>query len=275
MGEVLITKANGERVPFEPLKLERSLRGAGASQLLIEEIVAEVRGELVDGISSHRIYRKAFDILRKKSSKIAARYKVKKALFELGPAGYAFEKFLAEIFRAQSYEVQTNLYLKGKCIQHEIDVRAENQEEVLFVECKFHNTPGAKTDVKTPLYFNSRFLDLMDEMKPDKPHRSYLVTNTRFTEDAIQYGTCAGISMISWDHPIDGNLKDRIYRSGLHPITSISSLPKRVVDSFLDGGIVLARDLLTRKKVLADMGMSEARIKEVTKEVWALLNHKN
>lgn len=53
MGEVLITKANGERVPFEPLKLERSLRGAGASQLLIEEIVAEVRGELE--MASHPI----------------------------------------------------------------------------------------------------------------------------------------------------------------------------------------------------------------------------
>jgi hypothetical protein len=41
-----------------------------------------------------------------------------------------------------------------------------------------------------------------------KFHQGWLVTNTRFTGDAIQYGNCAGLKLIGWDYPAEGSLKD-------------------------------------------------------------------
>lgn len=243
------------------------MRRAGASQSQIAEIVKEVQTELVEGLKTHKIYRKAFDLLRKKSKGTAARYKIKKALFELGPAGYAFEKFLAEVYRNQGYEARTNVYLNGKCIQHEMDVVVENDDEIQYIECKFHNSPGAKTDVRTPLYLKSRFDDIQAGNKSGKLHRSVLVTNTRFTEDAIKYGKCVGIVMISWDYPDVGNLKDRIEKSGLHPITCLSSLNSKHKKQLIDQGLLLCRELQTHESVLVNIGLSASKIKALHKEV--------
>ncbi|HAS35825.1 MAG TPA: ATPase [Flavobacteriales bacterium] len=268
---VLITKANGDRVPFDPKKLEQSMRRAGANQSQITEIVDQIQTELVEGLKTQKIYRKAFDLLRVKSKGIAARYKIKKALFELGPAGYAFEKFLAEVYRNQGYEARTNLYLNGKCIQHEMDVVVENDDEIQYIECKFHNSAGAKTDVRTPLYLKSRFDDIQAGNKSAKLHRSVLVTNTRFTQDAIKYGMCVGIVMISWDHPEVGNLKDLVEKSGLHPITSLSSLNSKQKKLLIDQGILLCRDLEKHEGALMNIGLSANKIKTMHREVQLLM----
>jgi len=100
-----------------------------------------------------------------------------------------------------------------------------------MVECKFHNRQGYKCDVKIPLYIKSRFEDVKKEWEKRKDHESkfhegWVVTNTRFTEDAIQYGKCSGLKLIGWDYPQQGSIRDRINLSGLHPVTCLTSLTK-------------------------------------------------
>jgi hypothetical protein len=96
-----------------------------------------------------------------------------------------------------------------------------------------------------------------------KLHQSWLVTNTRFTSDAIDYGKCSGMNMISWDYPFESNLSKRVSRSGIHPVTSLSCLKRAEKQKLLALGIVTCHILLQNRKRLIDLGFSEKRVNNV------------
>ena len=57
-----ITKANGEKSIFEPNKLLNSLLKSGAQKDEAHKIVTIISSELYPGISTKKIYRKAFNL---------------------------------------------------------------------------------------------------------------------------------------------------------------------------------------------------------------------
>ncbi len=267
---VRITKASGEKVPFSEDKLRRSLERSGATDSQIDFVVDGVSDLLYDGIPTGRIYRKAYEMLRKRSRSKAARYKLKKAIMELGPSGYPFERFVGAILEQQGFRTEVGVVVEGKCVSHEIDVLAVKNSKQILVECKFHNRPGVKCDVKVPLYIHSRFRDV--EMSPNSEsnhfteHEGWIVTNTRFTDDAISYGTCSGLVMLGWDYPQKSSLKNRIGLAGLHPVTCLSSLNRKEKEFLLDKGVVLCRTVPDETGLLHELGLSEARIAKVKRE---------
>ena len=105
-------------------KLKRSLQFSGASEAMVEEIVQRVQKELYPGISTREIYNRAFALLKKKESVYASKYKLKKAIYELGPTGFPFEKFISGILHYSGYETKVGEVLEGTCVSHEIDVLA-------------------------------------------------------------------------------------------------------------------------------------------------------
>lgn len=266
-----VTKASGETVPFSAEKLRLSLRRAGAKKNVIDRIQKEIELKLYPGISTKEIYRQAFSSLRKGSPHLAAKYKLKKALQELGPTGFPFEKYVSEILKYDSYKTTVGQIVQGHCVQHEVDVIASKENQHVMVECKFHSDQMRKCDVKTPLYIHSRFLDVEKAWQKQsghshKFHQGWLVTNTRFTTDAIQYGTCAGLNLISWDFPRKGSLRERIDGSGLHPITCLTTLTKKEKQLLLDKGIVLCRELCQNEQLLKEIDILPARQKKVMEE---------
>ncbi len=268
MSDLTIIKASGERVKFDESKLIASLDRSGAGSDIIAQVLEGLYEHLHDGMTSRKIYRQAHRLLHKISSHNAGRYKLKEAIFELGPSGYPFEHFFGELLRNQGYQTQVGVMVKGKCVSHEIDVIAENEHNHFMVECKFHSSPGKKSNVIVPMYIHSRFKDIIATMENlpgygTKLHQSWVVTNTRFTQDAIDYGKCMGMNLVSWDYPHDSNLRNRIDRSGLHPITTISTLKKTEKQHLLGLGIVTCRNLLERKEALVEMGIGNAKIKRV------------
>lgn len=268
---VFITKASGEKALFSPTKLRQSLERAGAGSDVIDQVVSGIEAQLVDGMSTKKIYSQAFSMLRKYSKPVAGRYKIKQAILELGPSGYPFEKFVGEILKHQGYRTKVGVIIQGHCVSHEIDVEAEKDNQHFMVECKFHNRQGYKCDVKIPLYIKSRFEDVKKQWEKRKDHESkfhegWLVTNTRFTEDAIQYGKCSGLKLIGWDYPQQGSIRDRINLSGLHPVTCLTSLTKAEKQKLIDKMIVLCKELCDKPEVLEEMGISHARVKKIIKE---------
>lgn len=271
---ILVTKGNGEKAPFDVQKLINSLSRTGASSEIIEKVINQVGQNLVDGISTHKVYQMAYSILRKKSHRAAGKYRLKKAIFELGPTGYPFERFVGELLKNQGYQVEVGKIVQGHCVQHEVDVVAEKDNQKFMIECKFHQQPNRKSDVKVSLYIHSRFLDVEKEWKKKeagdlKFHQGWIVTNTRFTADAIQFGTCAGLNMISWDYPDSGNLKERIDKSGLHPITALQTITKKEKQALLEHDLVLCRNL--NREMLLEIGIKEVKIKRILKEADELL----
>jgi len=269
--KIKITKASGESALFDEAKLRHSLSKAGADDSQIDEILKELLKELYDGISTKRIYRLAFDRLKNRSKHLAARYHLKQAIMELGPSGYPFEKFIGEILKYQGYSVEVGVIVKGKCVNHEVDVIALADHHHFMIECKYHNQRGIFCDVKIPLYINSRFKDVEAEWiklpgHDKRTHQGWVVTNTKFSSDAIQYGNCAGLKLLGWDYPIKGSLKDLIDDLGLYPITCLTTLTRAEKQSLLDRKIVLCSEICSNPNLLYDLGMNEAKVKRVIEE---------
>ncbi|TVR78539.1 MAG: ATPase [Chitinophagaceae bacterium] len=223
-----VIKSGGELVIFEKEKLFRSLKSAGANEDEINRVWHKIKPKIeAENISTRKIFQLAFNTLKKQRAGIAARYKLKNAMRELGPSGYYFEKLMSHVFMNAGYKTKTNLILSGKCINHEVDVQFTNQSEVNWAECKFSNKAGQKVDVKVALYFSARFMDLKSAGEVSAKPRNYfpwLISNNRFTKDAMDYGECAGIKMLSWDYPNKDSLKKLIEKHNAYPITCLTSI---------------------------------------------------
>ena len=269
-----VLKSNGDLVPFDEHKLLSALMRSGANREEAEEVVSVVVGRIHEGTKTNKIYKIAYEILKRKSKYIAGRYRLKKAVFDLGPSGYPFEKFISRLLKYQGYDVEINRIQKGKCVNHELDVVAENAEEKLMIECKFHQDKGRKNDVKIPLYIHSRFQDVKAVWKKESSKKmiGMVVTNTRFSGDATDYGKCAGMRLVSWDYPAGNSLKDWVDRSGYHPITAIRSLSKSVKQRIMEEDIVLCRELLETPDILSKIGLSHSKKAEALSEASAIVS---
>lgn len=267
----LVVKANGEREIFNETKLRDSLRRSGASEEVISKVVLHVLSEMRDGMSTERIYRHAFTLLKKTHRGIAAQYSLRRAIRDLGPSGFPFERFVSEIFRAKGYDVSVGIIVQGFCVDHEVDVSAKKDDTHLMVECKFHHEDGFKTDLKVALYVRERFNDIEKrhktlEDKSERFHEAWLITNTKLTSKAIQYAMCAGLKVIGWSYPHVGNLQDLVNETMLHPITVLTTLSGGEKKRLMEQDIVLCRDLGKQKKALRALGMSEEKIQKILDE---------
>jgi len=271
--EIYVLKASGERVKFSLDKLRSSLRRSGADEKLINSIIDVVRDELYQGISTKEIYNRAFALLKRKKSIFASKYKLKKAIYELGPTGFPFERFIGALMQYSGYEVQIGKLMKGICVTHEVDVIARKNSDYIVAECKFHSDEARKCDVKIPLYIDSRYRDILGYQKIDPPTEGWVVTNTSFTRDALEYGKCAGLYLLSWDHPKGDSLKERIDRLGLYPITVSTLLTQREKQFLLSRDIVLCRQLIKDDFYLDHLGITDKRRENILKEVNMLSNY--
>ena len=268
-----VIKTSGEREQFSLTKLRRSLVRSGADDATVKMVVLHIIPELKNGMKTSAIYKHAFSLLKKSKYPVAIRYSLRKAVMELGPSGFPFEKFVAEVLRRKGYTAETGVILPGFCVSHEVDVLMEKGDRHIFAECKFHNQQGIKTDVKVALYVHARFLDLQkahslkEHMSDPIIHEGWLITNTKLTSDAIKYANCAGLTIIGWDYPEQGNLQDLILETGVHPLTFLSTLTSREKMDLLEKGVVMCLDIIKDPSILRSLGFSEDRIKKVINEV--------
>ncbi len=257
---ILVTKANGEKEPFSEAKVQGSIERAGIAKEIREQVLSHIYEKLYDGIPTSKIYHHISEFLGKFNPRAKAKYSLKQAIMKLGPTGYPFEDFVAEILKTQGYQTQTRQILQGACITHEIDVVATKNSEKIMVEAKFHNMPGIKTNVHVALYTKARFDDIATRNNFTK---AWIVTNTKVTTDAIAYAECQNITIIAWEYPQKGNLRDLIEQSGLAPITSITEFSPNDIQKLLENGIVLCRDICKKPEILNLLDLPEDKKKHI------------
>lgn len=272
MDQLIVTKASGEKADFSVHKLTDSLRKSGAGNAVVEEVLHQLRPMLYKGISTKKIYRHAYIILKRLSKPSAARYSLKKGIMQLGPTGFPFEKFVSELLKAQGYTTEIGVFVDGQCVQHEIDVIAFKEGKRFMIECKYHNQHLTKSNVRIPMYIHSRFKDV--EMDPDATegsdvrfHQGWVITNTRFTDDAIRYAACMNIHLVGWDFPVKAGLKDMVDSFGLYPLTCLTTLSKVEKQRLLDNKIVLCKELLHNTKLLQNAAVKAKHQQSVLNEV--------
>jgi hypothetical protein len=274
--EIIVKKHSGEKVLFSREKLNHSLKRSGASDKIIEVVYEQLKGQMYDGITTGKIYKIAFNILRKLKRSTAARYSLRKAIMEMGPSGYPFERLVGAVIGTLGYETLVSQIVQGQCVSHELDVVARNKQELFMVECKFYNSQGKHCNVQVPLYIHSRFNDVKKTWEKDPTNNGlrfsgWVVTNTRFTEDAINYGKCAGLTLLGWDYPHEKSLKDLIEGSGLFPITVLTTLTRKQKDLLLENEVVLCGQLLERPAAFGKLGLDLKKQEKVLDEARELL----
>lgn len=274
---IIITKQSGETAPFSKESLKRSLINSGADKEDADRICEQIEKEIYNGITTKELYEKAFKLLKGIKSSVAARYSLKRALQDLGPEGFYFEKWVAKIFEVQGYDTVTSQILTGKStVNHEVDVIISNRENDMVCECKFRNDIDAKISVTTPMYFLSRFNDLKKQEytffnRPFKPIKGYLITNAFFTTDSIAFAECYNINLISWNYPEEHSIKRLTDRQGLYPITCLTTLTEKEEQILLSKNCILVRELVKNPVLLDHFKFTEKRKEIILKEANELL----
>ncbi len=272
-----VKKYSGELVPFDETALRRSLTRSGANDNEVNMVYDTIKGKVYDGISTKELYEMAFNALRGKKNSYAARYSLKKALRELGPEGFYFEKWIGRLFQEDGYEAVTGQTVQGHSVSHEIDVVAVKGDEMLAIECKFRNDADAKVSVTTPMYFKSRKEDItgisyhffnQDRQFTD----GWLVTNAYLTTDSIAFGEYYGMNLLSWDYPKSSCLKSRVDSNAEYPVTCLTNLTEQDKAMLLKNQIILVKDLVKSPQVLDRIQVPKDKQKVLLNEASELIN---
>lgn len=272
----VIVKADGSREVFDPSRLVLSLERSGAGPHTAERIAQAITSTVTPGASSREIYTRAFTLLRKEARPIAARYALRRALLELGPTGHPFEDFISHLFRAEGWQVETRKIIVGHCVSHEVDLYASHpgKQEFLAAELKYHNDPSYKTDLKVALYVKSRFDDIFacdPTVRACPLNRGLLITNTKFTSEAITYAECAGVELLGWGYPFNNSLFMRMSHAGVYPITSLTGLSLAEKRLLIDQGVIAVDQVMQDRTRLDVLHLDSERIGEVLAEADGLL----
>lgn len=246
---ILIKKASGDQEAFSSDKLERSLLNAGAKKETILKIVADIEHWIYPGITTRKIYSRAFSLLRNEKTNSPLRYRLKQAILELGPTGYPFEILIGKLFQQMGFSTEVGVVVEGKCVTHEMDVIATKENIQHLVECKYHIEQGKQVSVQVPLYVRSRVNDIIDKRLEMLKYQGFsfigwVITNTRFSSDSIQFGICSGLNLIAWNYPAGNGLQEKIEKFKLYPITVLRNLTINEKQYLLDHGFVLCSQLL-------------------------------
>ncbi|MGO1245141.1 MAG: ATP cone domain-containing protein [Sphingobacterium sp.] len=272
-----VKKYSGELVPFNAKSLQHSLLRSGATQEQVEKVYASIQDQLYDGISTKELYQLAFDSLKSHKDSYAARYSLKKALRELGPEGFHFERWIGKLFASDGYETVTGQTVQGHAVTHEIDVVAAKENNLLAIECKFRNDVDAKISVTTPMYFMSRVKDISNR-KITFFGREYnftdgwLVTNAYLTSDSKDFGKYYNINLLSWDYPADNSIKLRVDNKGLYPVTCLTRLTDKDKATLLENDCILVSDLLEDSKFLDKLQVDKLKTEQILREARELIS---
>ena len=268
---IVVRKMDGTLEDFDIEKLKTSLKKAGAPDNVAQEVSSHIAREFVGTVSTRDIYRHAFEILKGyKVKPVAARYSLKRAVFDLGPSGFPFERFVGMLFKEMGYKnVKSGVYMQGACASHEVDLYAEKDDRIIGGELKFHNSPGIKTDLKVALYVHSRFSDLKSGI--DKVDEGWLITNTQFTSNVIKYSNCSkNLKLLGWTYPYGNGMVHLIEKMKIHPVTALTSLNVKQKRSLIERNIVICKQALEEIEQTGSLGMEVSNLSEVKRELESL-----
>ena len=229
-------------------------------------------------MSTEDIHQMATKYLGKVEHKLALKYSLKRAIMNMGPQGYIFERYIAKILSRYGYSTEVSQILKGCCVDHEVDVVAKKGNLVFLVECKYHNHRGTYSDVKTALYIHARFVDIEKAYrnKSDKKthYHGWLVTNTKCTLDAIKFASCVKLKIMAWQYPKTKNLQYYIEKKKLYPVNILTSIKKKQKEVLFNSGILLVQELIAMdaNDIMHILSIDRPATSKILNEIELLLN---
>jgi len=153
----------------------------------------------------------------------------------------------------------------------------ENEKKYTFIECKYHNRQGIYCGSKDILYTWARFLDLQDGFKSQKNFYNFtsvwLITNTKFSDHAKQFGLCKKMGLLGWNWPENGGLAYYIKKAKFWPITILSNIDNNIRKILFKEGIILISDLLKPNFTLKNGKISQKKISIIQEEAQKVMDY--
>jgi len=278
MAQLYVINSEQKKKPFSFWKVYRSVRRAGSSPEVAQRIASQIKREAFAGMTTDQIFKRVRQLLLKEEPRSALKFSLKEGMRKLGPTGFAFEKYIGEIFLRMGYKVKLNQQVPGYCCRfYEIDFIAQKGNLVYVGECKFHHLPGRKVHSDVALSNYARFLDIKKSGYLNSTRgrilKSILVTNTKFTTKAIDYSRCVGVELLGWSYPRNKGLEYLIETYQLYPITILPSWKKSWSEIFVQRKMMLAQDILKidPKKFSKKTKIPQNKIEKLRKEAEILL----
>lgn len=265
-----ILKSTGELTDYDPMKIRRSLRRAGAKPEVVDHVLAKVEKELRRGMTTKDLYRIVHRVLKDENEHVAHRYNLRSALLKLGPAGFKFEKYVASVLSALGWETEIPAEeLRGRCIHHEVDVIARGDGKTVMIEAKFRNDFRDFVKLKDTMATWARWADLNDASAngagAPRFDEAWIVTNGKISSRSQAWALCKGMEVIGWKYPKKGSLEQLVDSSAMYPITAIDTLTGHELERFSEAGIMLCREVAEDEpeKLAETTGIAPRRAKHI------------
>ncbi len=259
-----IKKASGDLERFNSRKIYFSIRQAGGSSRLANDAIKAVKSKIREGTSTKEILNFLLKFLKREPG-VSQRYDLKRSIMSLGPSGFPFEDFFARVLDFYGYKTETNKSFKGKMIIQEVDVTAEKNNQKWMIECKYHNEPGSITRLDPAMYTYARFLDISKYNFTG----SWLATNTKCSDDAVNYSIGVKQKITSWNYPKGESLMELIEKKNIYPVTILKTLNQETLNKLYSLKLVVALDLLNKNEswFIENLNLSEKQTREIREEM--------
>jgi hypothetical protein len=242
-----VTKADGSKQPYSHEKVVQTCLRMGVDQQTAEQVTQQVEKHLYDGIPTLKVLQLIFRLMRKPKPAVRHVFDLRHgiSLMESKPE---FELFIQVVLAHSGFQVKPNTVLKGLCGEHEVDALAVKNGFTYFVEAKHHQNYHALTGLDETRIARAILEDVTEGyirgMTDIKIDRAAIVTNTRYSEHATNYGGCRGIVQIGWTSPQNSGLRDVIEKNQLYPISCLRGISAETRLRFVEAGIVLIKQVL-------------------------------
>jgi hypothetical protein len=245
-----VKKADGSLQKFDKEKVARTCLRMGTDRQTAYEIADRVEARLYDGIPTSKVLQMIFHYVRKNKPHVRNLYDLRKGISLMGSKP-EFEAYVRAILAHAGFEVSPNQLLAGKCVTHEVDGVARKNGFTYFVEAKHHLNYHTPTGLDESRIARAVLEDVVEGIALGKSNLkidgAMIVTNTRYSQEAIQYGKCREILQIGWSSPAGHGLQDLIEGTNLFPLSCLRGLKRDVRDKLVTSGIVILEQVLNEE----------------------------
>jgi len=261
-----VVKFDGRKERFSRKKIINTCVRAGASREVAEKIAKHIESIAYNGISTREIYREILREMDKYEKVASSAYRLREAMAMLPPK--AFELFVRRLFEKMGYECESSVIIRGASVEHEVDVVARKQGEMILIECKHHTNPHRFCGLSVTLQVQARLEDILDGFAQGKNRyrftRAMLVTNTKFSEHAIRYAAAKRIELIGGKTPKNRGLEVMIRENKIYPVTILRT-KKSLLRKLLERNVATTEEVT--EKILRKMGASELSVKKIIEQI--------
>ena len=270
---IRVLKSTGKLQVFDEQKYVKSLIRAGTEPKVAHQLVKRIKGHLYDKIPTEEIYQLTHQFLKEHNQeKARVLYRLREAIALLD--SIAFEKYVARLLEFWGYKTIWNVLVAGKCIEHQVDVVAEKEGKKYLVEVKHHKRYHRDSGLGRILELQARFEDVKELKGPihyttEQPvqeikfDRAWLITNTKFSLHAINYGKCKGVLLSGWRWGHHLSLDYLTQRANVYPLT-LFGITTQESARLVEYDLITSHDLITK-------GIPKAVYRVVPKIKWEMV----